>query len=85
MFYFSTDFLDPEWFTFETAGTIVVGMDPGLSRPVRKSYAAPVIAAQHKDSKIQLERDNTWASGIERAAAAATGSSRYSCYSCHCT
>lgn len=70
---FSTAFLDPEWFTFETAGTIVVGMDSGLSRPARKSTAHPPAIAASKDSKKLLERDNTWASGIERAAAAATG------------
>lgn len=58
-------------------------MDPTPPRPAaRKAPAAPVVHAQQpaagKDTKkLQLQRDNTWASGIERAAAAATGELLY--------
>ena len=32
---FRTAFLDQEWFSFETAGTLVVGWEGGPSRQVR--------------------------------------------------
>ena len=59
---FRTSFLDQEWFTFETAGTLVVGWEGGPSRQVTRQENRALNALQQGR-----------ASGIEMAAAAATG------------
>ena len=62
-----TAFLDQEWFTFETVGTLVVGWEGGPSRLGTRQdqgRAQPSAATQDKPGR---------ASGIEIAAAAATG------------
>ena len=85
--FYSTAFLDPEWFTFETAGTMVVGMDGGPARVQKTTMgrsASPtknVLIHDHpprvRQTRRKLERDKTRTSGIERAAAAATGMTRF--------
>lgn len=91
----STAFLDPEWFTLETANTIIVGMDvvnqniSNSTKPTTTAYATTAgthkglttantgVYLSNKESR-RLERENTRASGIERAAAAATGNMLWS-------
>lgn len=77
---YSTAFLDPEWFTFETAGTMVVGMDGGQPRRSKTNAGNRQSPAKGTQSVISVVRERkkservcTRASGIERAAAAATG------------
>ena len=84
--FYSTAFLDPEWFTFETAGTMVVGMDGGPARVQKttmgrsasptKNLLIPAPPPGVREASRKLERENTRTSGIERAAAAATGMTR---------
>lgn len=78
-FCLSTAFLDPEWFTFDTAGTLVAGMD-GMVRQENKSggHHAAAFASRHNTTSVPpaarpVERTNTAVSGIEMAAAATTG------------
>ena len=62
-----TSFLDQEWFPFETAGTLVVGWSGGPSRLQTRQGNRPSGEAA---SPIKMEQKQ---SGIEMAAAAATG------------
>lgn len=82
--YSSTAFLDPEWFTFETAGTLVAGMDGVTNRQENKSGNRPAAAMMFSKQNtmsgvagirqsLKVDRENTAVSGIEMAAAAATG------------
>ena len=66
----STSFLDQEWFTFETAGTLIVGWD----------VKTPPVDGADKLANVSLQNvsDRMKASGIEMAAAAATGNHRNS-------
>ena len=65
--YFRSSFLDQEWFTFETSGTLVVGWSGG---PARQHTRQQSRAAQGLSSH---RADNNKVLGIEIAAAAATG------------
>ncbi|XP_064633928.1 cilia- and flagella-associated protein 54-like isoform X3 [Lineus longissimus] len=68
---YRTTFLDQEWFTLETSGTLVVNWDGGPSRQVTRQGGR-----QHEGREPPniLGRDETpRATGIELAAAAATG------------
>ena len=58
-----TSFLDQEWFTFETAGTLVVGWEGGPSRVHTRQGEKPQLST----------RDTGRKSGIEIAARVATG------------
>lgn len=81
-----TNFLDEEWFGYETAGTLVVGWEGGPAKPVEPrggkrledeeeaelarlhtSRLDPLDLAEHES------RPKTTATGIEIAAALATG------------
>jgi len=93
MSYCRTNFLDQEWFTFETAGTLIVGWEGGPTRQfdpsemdghkyplkteddvltqlnsVRGSHIEALDLANESDN-----RPRTTATGIEIAAAMATG------------
>ncbi|KAK7503699.1 hypothetical protein BaRGS_00005238, partial [Batillaria attramentaria] len=80
---YRTSFLDHEWFTFETAGTLVVGWEGG---PVRRSSGRAQLDG--KEEKEENDQERMWnemqhldlasderpkTTGIEFAAAAATG------------
>ena len=66
--HFRTSFLDQEWFTFETVGTLVVGWEGGPSRLVtRQDTSRPPPPAENQKDKVEKT------TGIEIAAAAATG------------
>ena len=78
-----SSYLDNEWFTFETASTLVVGWDGGASRTVTRqgdttypSQSDPVIQQLHQ---MDLYDTNpymymtTQPSGIEAAALASVG------------
>ena len=79
--HYRTSFLDHEWFTFETAGALVVGWDGG---PARRS-SARLSGAVMEEDQLGTERERTRqaldlagderpkTTGIEFAAAAATG------------
>ena len=66
-----SSFLDQEWFTFETAGTLVVGWHGGPARQRTQDGHRPTGGAQNKGDNKQL--------GIEIAAAAATGQFELCC------
>ena len=78
-----TSFLDHEWFTFETAGTLVVGWDGGPTR--RSSAHNQLMEAEEEEDEeevreraanmqaLDLADDRPKTTGIEFAAAAATG------------
>lgn len=81
-----TNFLDEEWFGFETAGTLVVGWEGGPTKPVepqsRRRFEDDEEAelarlhTSHMDALDLAEhesRPRTTATGIEIAAALATG------------
>lgn len=74
-----TSFLDQEWFTFETAGTLVVGWEGG---PARQTSAVGLAASPRKIDEpvsalnaldLAVDQDRPKTTGIEFAAAAATG------------
>lgn len=86
-----TNFLDEEWFGYETAGTLVVGWEGGPAKPVEPrggkrledeeeaelarlhtSRLDPLDLAEHES------RPKTTATGIEIAAALATGTECWS-------
>ena len=78
---YRSSYLDNEWFTFETAGTLVVGWDGGASRTVTRqgdtthpSQSDPVIQQLHQ---MDLYDTNpymtTQPTGIEAAALASVG------------
>ena len=79
-----TSFLDHEWFTFETAGTLVVGWEGG---PCRRSSAHNRQSEESDDEGYNDERgmqaldlatgERPRTTGIEFAAAAATGTAFY--------
>ncbi|XP_078309887.1 cilia- and flagella-associated protein 54-like isoform X6 [Crassostrea virginica] len=84
---YRTNFLDEEWFGFETAGTLVVGWEGGPTRPVEprggKRLAEDTEAELARLQASRLDaldlaehesRPRTTATGIEIAAALATGS-----------
>lgn len=84
--FFRTNFLDEEWFGFETAGTLVVGWEGGPTRPVEprggKRLAEDTEAELARLQASRLDaldlaehesRPRTTATGIEIAAALATG------------
>ena len=60
-----TGFLDQEWFTFESANTLVVNWNGGPQRQHTSDGPRATITQLKDDAKMQ--------SGIEIAAAAATG------------
>ncbi|KAK7102964.1 hypothetical protein V1264_021114 [Littorina saxatilis] len=82
---YRTSFLDHEWLTFETAGTLVVGWEGG---PARRSSARVMMMNDDDDDDDEEDRkerlnmqaldlaneDRPKTTGIEFAAAAATGS-----------
>ncbi|XP_078309888.1 cilia- and flagella-associated protein 54-like isoform X7 [Crassostrea virginica] len=83
---YRTNFLDEEWFGFETAGTLVVGWEGGPTRPVEprggKRLAEDTEAELARLQASRLDaldlaehesRPRTTATGIEIAAALATG------------
>ncbi|VDH93978.1 Hypothetical predicted protein, partial [Mytilus galloprovincialis] len=80
---YKTNFLDQEWFTFETSGTLIVGWEGGPSRNVELSKKDQkelqrVMKASREDRVYESldladERPRTTATGIEIAAALATG------------
>ena len=73
--FFRTSFLDQEWFSFETSGTLVVGWEGGPSRQfTRQEPLRPGVNKGHliPGSVASKERDIR-STGIEIAAAAATG------------
>ncbi|XP_056000170.1 cilia- and flagella-associated protein 54-like isoform X4 [Ostrea edulis] len=83
---YRTNFLDEEWFGFETAGTLVVGWEGGPTKPVepqsRRRFEDDEEAelarlhTSHMDALDLAEhesRPRTTATGIEIAAALATG------------
>lgn len=75
--------MDQEWFTFETSGTLIVGWEGGPSRNVELSKKDQkelqrVMKASREDRVYESldladERPRTTATGIEIAAALATG------------
>ncbi|XP_046336681.2 cilia- and flagella-associated protein 54-like isoform X2 [Haliotis rufescens] len=76
---YKTSFLDQEWFTFETAGTLVVGWEGG---PARQTSAVGLAASPRKIDEpvsalnaldLAVDQDRPKTTGIEFAAAAATG------------
>lgn len=78
-----TNFLDEEWFGYETAGTLVVGWEGGPAKPVeprggkRLEDEEEAELARLHTSRLDLaeheSRPKTTATGIEIAAALATG------------
>ncbi|XP_064604908.1 cilia- and flagella-associated protein 54-like isoform X2 [Liolophura sinensis] len=65
---FRTSFLDQEWFTLETTGTLIVGWEGGPTAPVDRLSNHSLLAA------LDLaDRQEAKTTGIEIAAAAATG------------
>lgn len=82
---FRTNFLDQEWFTFETSGTLIVGWEGGPSRNIelskkeqkemRRVLRGSMDDRGHEglDLADPSERPRTNATGIEIAAALATG------------
>ena len=87
-FLFRTNFLDQEWFTFDTAGTFIVGWEGGPTRnpeltqreqkEFRKGLKASIkdeFSRGHEglDLADASDRPRTTATGIEIAAALATG------------
>ncbi|XP_069141650.1 cilia- and flagella-associated protein 54-like isoform X4 [Argopecten irradians] len=75
---YRTNFLDQEWFTYETAGTLVVGWEGGPSRKngdKRPPYGSDEADIDNMEAGYEQEtRPRTTATGIEIAAAMATGS-----------
>lgn len=84
---FRTNFLDQEWFTFETAGTLIVGWEGGPSRNIelskkeqkemRRALRGSMDDHGRGHEGLDLadpsDRPRTNATGIEIAAALATG------------
>ncbi|XP_021355787.1 cilia- and flagella-associated protein 54-like isoform X2 [Mizuhopecten yessoensis] len=78
---YRTNFLDQEWFTYETAGTLVVGWEGGPTRKSgdnkRQRYNGQGFDESDMDNMDvgyeQEARPRTTATGIEIAAAMATG------------
>ncbi|XP_067928992.1 cilia- and flagella-associated protein 54-like [Watersipora subatra] len=70
---YSTAFLDPEWFTFETAGTLIVGMDGGPARQTKSNAGDRSLGRNAFTNGKRGDTSLTFSSGLERAAAAATG------------
>ena len=68
---FRTSFLEEEWFAFETAGTLVVNWSGGPSRQQTRQGNRSEKAAG--SDVVPKDKDGVKASGIEIAAAAATG------------
>ncbi|XP_006820960.1 cilia- and flagella-associated protein 54-like [Saccoglossus kowalevskii] len=75
---FRSSYLDHEWFTFETAGTLVVGWDGGPTRQMtRENFRPPTHSEPVTDPLQQLNFMETdkkgFTTAIEIAAAAAVG------------
>ncbi|CAC5396095.1 unnamed protein product [Mytilus coruscus] len=80
---YKTNFLDQEWFTFETSGTLIVGWEEGpsrngeLSKKDQKELQRAMKTSRedrvYESLDLADERPRTTATGIEIAAALATG------------
>lgn len=81
---YRTSFLDHEWFTFETCGTLVVGWEGGPARRTSGRLALEVAEDEMEEMEGEMmesvrhldlaTEDRPKTTGIEFAAAAATGS-----------
>lgn len=69
--------MDQEWFTFETSGTLIVGWEGGPSRNVDTAQKDQRDQRRkdrlHDGLDLADDRPRTTATGIEIAAALATG------------
>ena len=72
--HFRTNFLDQEWFTFETACTLVVGWDGGPSpQSPGKTFEKEALSPTLMGLDLAVETETITRTGIEMAAAIVTG------------